>query len=141
MILENVCLLYLLIISFTDLRSGRIPNFISFGFFVLMIVSNIIIAPSEIPIRLLCAFFFFFLFLCILLFTKGIGMGDVKLAFVIGYCSGFFNTSFVFIFACLGGIIFFLIAYRFKRKINKIPFAPFVTAGYLMSELLCRRML
>lgn len=103
MVLKYLCLLYLAVISFFDLRTGRIPNFITFGFSALMLFTTVFTTPSKILARLLCTAFFFLLFLCIAMFTKGLGMGDVKLAAVIGYCKGYLNTSFIFILACLGG--------------------------------------
>lgn len=141
MVLQNLCLLYLPVISVFDLRTGRIPNYITLFFFALMLVVDIFTFPSKIPIRLLCAAFFFLLFLCIAMFTKGLGMGDVKLAAVIGYYKGFFAASLIFILACLGGILFFLFCHFHKRELKKIPFAPFVTIGYLISEIFCRRIL
>lgn len=141
MVLQNLCLLYLAVISFFDLRTGRIPNFITFGFSALMLFTTVFTTPSKILVRLLCAAFFFLLFLCIAMFTKGLGMGDVKLAAVIGYCNGFFDASLIFILACLGGILFFLLCHFINRELKRIPFAPFVTAGYLISEIFCRRIL
>lgn len=141
MFLKNICLLYLIVISFFDLRTGRIPNLVTLGFFVLMLFSDIFIDPSKIPLRLLCAVFFFFLFFCIWIFTKGLGMGDVKLATVIGYYFGFFKTLLVFIFACFVGIMFFFMAHILKRRIKKLPFAPLVTAGYMISQLFCGEIL
>lgn len=139
--LQDLCLLYLPVISVFDLLTGRIPNYITLFFFVLMLVVDIFTFPSKIPIRLLCAVFFFSLFLCIAFLTKGLGIGDVKLAAVIGYCKGYLNTSFIFILACLGGLIFFLTCYFLKKEIKKIPFAPFVTVGYFISQIFCRRIL
>lgn len=141
MVLQNLYLLYLPVISVFDLRTGRIPNFITFGFSALMLFTTVFTTPSKILARLLCASFFFLLFFCIAMFTKGLGMGDVKLAAVIGYCKGFFATSLIFILACLGGILFFLFCHFHKKELEKIPFAPFVTIGYLISEIFCRRIL
>lgn len=141
MVLQNLCLLYLPVISFFDLRTGRIPNLITFGFFTLILFSDLFAIPSKIPVQLFCSAFFFLLFLCIAMFTKGLGMGDVKLAAVIGYCKGFFDASIIFILACLGGILFFLFCHFHKRELKKIPFAPFVTIGFLISEIFCRRIL
>lgn len=141
MSIKSILVLYLIVISFFDLCYGQIPNFITLAFLALLLISDIFTAPSKIPLQFLCAVFFFLMFLCIAMLTKGLGMGDVKLAAVIGYCKGFFNTSLIFILACLAGIMFFL-AYRFlKKEIKKIPFAPFVTVGYFLSEIFCRRLL
>ena len=79
--------------------------------------------------------FFSAVFLAAAAATKGMGMGDIKLAAAIGYCSGFFKTLCSFIFASLGGIIFFMAMRLFNKGTSKIPFAPFVAAGYLLSEL------
>nr|WP_318660526.1 A24 family peptidase [uncultured Treponema sp.] len=136
-----ICLLYLIIVSFCDVRIGKIPNFLTFGFFIAILVYDIFTVPSKIPEHLLSAFFFFILFFVTWRITKGLGMGDVKLASVLGYCSGFFMTTLVFVFASFTGIIFFLAVNIFRKKIRKVPFAPFVTAGYMMSELICRRIL
>ena len=141
MFLRKLCLLYLTVISIFDLRTGRIPNFLTYGFFAAMLLSDILTAPSKILARLLCSAFFFLLFLCIAMFTKGLGMGDIKVAAVIGYCKGFFAASLIFILACLGGMLFFLFCRFLKRGQKKIPFVPFVTAGYLISEIFCRRIL
>ena len=40
-----------------------------------------------------------------------------------------------FIFASLGGIIFFMAMRLFNKGTSRIPFAPFAAAGYLLSEL------
>lgn len=138
---QILCLLYLLTISFFDLCTGRIPNYITFGFFAFMLLIDIFTVPSKIPVHLLCAAFFFLLFLCISLLTKGLGMGDVKLAAVVSYCKGFFNTSYILILASILGLFIFIFSHFLKKGIKKIPFAPFVTAGYLVSEVFCRRIL
>lgn len=132
------CLLYLATISFFDLRERRIPNSITFGFFSLMILKDIFTAPSEISVSLACSFFFSAVFLAAAAATKGMGMGDIKLAAAIGYCSGFFKALCSFIFASLAGIVFFMAMRLFSRRTSKIPFAPFAAAGYLLSELVCR---
>lgn len=132
------CLLYLATISFFDLREGRIPNSITFGFFLLLVITDIFTAPSEIPMRLACSVFFSTVFLIAVATTKGMGIGDIKLAAVIGYCLGFFKTLCTFILASLAGIIFFITLRLFNKKTSKIPFAPFTAAGYLLSELIFR---
>lgn len=132
------CLLYLATISFFDLREGRIPNLITLGFFSLLVIADIFSSTSEIPTRLACSVFFFTVFLIAAAATKGIGMGDIKLAAVIGYCSGFFRTLCTFIIASLTGIIFFMAMCLFNKRANGIPFAPLTAAGYLLSELIFR---
>ena len=139
--IKSILVLYLIIVSFFDLFYGQIPNFITLIFFALLLLSDIFTAPSKISVQLLYAVVFFLMFLCIALLTKGLGLGDVKLAAVIGYCKGFFDTSLIFILACFAGLFFFLSGYFLKKEIKKIPFAPFVTVGYFLSEIFCRRLL
>ncbi|HAZ96041.1 A24 family peptidase [uncultured Treponema sp.] len=132
------CLLYLAIISFFDLREGRIPNSITLGFFLLLVITDIFTAPSKLLINIACSAFFSTVFLIAAEATKGMGIGDIKLAAVIGYCSGFFKTLCTFILASLAGIIFFMALRLFNKKTSKIPFVPFTAAGYLLSELIFR---
>lgn len=132
------CLLYLATISFFDLHEGRIPNLITLGFFSLLVIADIFSSTSEIPMRLACSVFFSTVFLIAATTTKGMGMGDIKLAAAISYCSGFFKTLCTFILASLAGIIFFITLRLFNKKTSKIPFAPFTAAGYLLSELIFR---
>ena len=139
MLLKTANLLYLTIISIFDLRTGRIPNFLTLGFFAAIFLSDIFTIPSKIPNHLLSAIFFFIIFLITALTTKGLGLGDVKLAAFMGYASGLFKTSIILFFACISGITAFLVIKALKKEHKKLPFAPFVTAGYIICEVFCRR--
>lgn len=141
MLLKILCFIYLIIISFLDYFTFKIPNKITLAFFFLLLCLDIFTNPERIPAKLFCSLFFFTIFLATAYFTKGIGMGDIKLAGLLGYCLGFFQTSLVFIFSCFFGIIVFLVLRKLKYKIKQVPFVPFVTVGYLVSELCCRRIL
>lgn len=141
MILKIACLLYLLVISIFDLRTERIPNSITLGFFTALLLLDIFTAPSKIPHHLLSAILFFAIFFLIALLTKGLGMGDAKLAATLGYGFGFFKTALILTCACVAGIAGFLIFKLLKRTLTKLPFAPLVTIGYVISQLFCRRIL
>lgn len=140
-ILQGLCLLYLSAVSFYDIREGRIPNILTLAFFAATLLADIITAPSRIPKNLLCASFFFSVLYFVAGLTNGLGMGDAKMAAALGYGAGFFKTSLSLILACSAGVMFFIAAKAAKRGVKKIPFAPFVTVGYAMSELFCRRIL
>ena len=141
MILKILCLFYLIILSFLDYFTFRIPNKISLAFFFLLLCFDIFAHPEKIPVNFLCSLFFFSIFLATSYFTKGFGMGDIKLAAVLGYYLGFLQTSLVFLFSCFLGIIVIYVLRKLKYKIKQVPFVPFVTVGYLVSELCCRRIL
>lgn len=139
MTLRFFSFLYLSVISIFDLRTGRIPNLLTAGFFVAMILSDIFTVPSKITNHLLSAIFFFAVFYLAKVITKGLGFGDVKAASVLGYGTGFLRGCTVFVFASIAGIIFFATLNILKKKDEKIPFAPFMLAGFAASEILCRR--
>ena len=139
MLLKTANLLYLAIISFFDLRTGRIPNFLTYGFFAAMLFYDIFKLPSKIPNHLLYALFFLVVFSLTAIITKGLGLGDAKMAAALGYSLGFFRTSIIMILACMFCITIFLVLKVLKREHKQLPFAPFVTAGYIICEILCRR--
>ncbi len=141
MFLQISCLLYLIIISYFDLTCGRIPNPVTIVFSLAVLAFDLSTVPADIPVKLMSSLFFFLVFFVTAAVTKGIGMGDVKLAAVIGYCSGFFRTSLVLISACTIGAAVFLFFIIFRYKIKRLPFAPFVTAGYIVTNIFCRRII
>lgn len=138
MTLRFFSFLYLSVISIFDLRTGRIPNLLTAGFFVAMILSDIFTVPSKITNHLLSAIFFFAVFYLAKVITKGLGFGDVKAASVLGYSTGFLRGCIGFVFASIAGIIFFATLNILKKKDEKIPFAPLMLAGFA-AEILCRR--
>lgn len=138
MTLHFFSFLYLSVISIFDLRTGRIPNLLTAGFFVAMIWSDIFTNPEKILHHLICAVFFFTVFAVTAFVTKGLGFGDVKAASVLGYGTGFLRGCTVFVFASIAGIIFFATLNILKKKDEKIPFAPLMLAGFA-AEILCRR--
>ncbi|MCI6799333.1 MAG: A24 family peptidase [Spirochaetia bacterium] len=138
MTLRFFSFLYLSVISIFDLRTGRIPNLLTAGFFAAMILSDIFTVPSKITNHLLSAIFFFAVFYLAKVITKGLGFGDVKAASVLGYSTGFLRGCIGFVFASIAGIIFFSALNILKRENAKIPFAPFMLAGFA-AEILCRR--
>jgi leader peptidase (prepilin peptidase)/N-methyltransferase len=84
--------------------------------------------------------FFAFLLLLNLLYPKGMGMGDVKLAFSLGLFLGWLGWGQVF----LGGFVSFLlgavvgvglIATGIKGRKDVVPFGPFLALGTMLTIL------
>ena len=74
---------------------------------------------------------FFFLFLVLVTRFKGMGLGDVKLAFLMGLFLGFPKTLvalfLAFLTGALAGVILILLG---KKKLkSRIPFGPFLVLG------------
>jgi leader peptidase (prepilin peptidase) / N-methyltransferase len=84
--------------------------------------------------------FFAFLLVLNLLYPKGMGMGDVKLAFSLGLFLGWLGWGQVF----LGGFLAFLlgavvgvglIATKIKSRKDVVPFGPFLALGTMLTVL------
>lgn len=84
--------------------------------------------------------YFAFLLLLNILYPKGMGMGDVKLAFPLGLYLGWLGWGQVF----LGGFLAFLlgavvgvtlIATKVKSRKDVVPFGPFLALGAMLTIL------
>lgn len=130
------------VIFFTDLKSGIIPDKIILWAIGISLFYFIFISPQGLQNHILSAFggaLFFMLISAVYYFlTKKIafGGGDLKLGFVAGLFLGWPN-----IFLCLylafltgGAISIILILWRKKRFLNDtLPFAPFLIIGLFLS--------
>lgn len=131
----------LIVIFFADLKYGIIPDKIIFPAIVVSLIyitiptfypqfSNI---PLSIFNHLLSAVgaLLFFLFIYLIAKGKGMGLGDVKLSFLIGLVLGFPGAVLALYIAFLtGGFIgIILILWKKKTLISAIPFGPFLVIG------------
>ena len=68
----------------------------------------------------------------------GIGMGDVKLFTTIGFTSGLYCTFNTLLYGLVVCAVFSLLLMLLKRKNSKdkVPFAPFIYIGYLVTLIL-----
>ena len=68
-----------------------------------------------------------------LLYPKGMGLGDIKLAAFIGLVTGFPLVAMAFLLAAVGGglVGVLLLVSRIKKRGEAIPFGPFLSAGAL----------
>lgn len=145
-ILNIELIYYLLIISslvvvfFSDLKYGIIPDkvlspaiIISFLFLFLILNSRFLILNSA--LSGLGAFIFFFL-LFLITKGKGMGFGDVKLAFLLGLFLGFPKIIIALYIAFLTGAWISLILVLWGKKKffgGTIPLGPFLVLGTLVS--------
>lgn len=75
-----------------------------------------------------------------LISPRGMGMGDVKLAVVLGLFLGWLDLAHVvlglflgFLLGALGGVL--LIALRLRKRSDHVPFAPFLAGGAVVATL------
>lgn len=123
----------LIVIFFADLRHGIIPDKIVFPAIGLSLVwiatSNQQLAFSYLLSGLGAGLFFFIIYL--LTRGRGMGFGDVKFAFFIGFFLGFPAIIFALYIAFLTGAAcgFILILWGKKKLKTAIPFGPFLVLG------------
>ena len=125
----------LIIVSFTDIDHGIIPNVIVLPFTAIGIIMNILLMPRRWWIILAFAFgAFLFMLIISLVYPKGMGMGDVKLSLMAGsfliekIIPGLFIG---FLIGSIYGIVMIIIK---KKKFRQtIPFGPFISAGCVIA--------
>jgi len=132
-------LLILLVVpaALIDIEHRVIPNRITVPGAVLALVIGLALDPSGEPERIIAALAAGgFLLLAALAYPGGMGMGDVKLAAVMGLCLGAAVAPAILI-ALLSGVILgaWIIARNGAAEGRKtaIPFGPFLAAGALVA--------
>lgn len=127
-------LLYLTITSFIDIKSKKIPNFLTLGGFVLFLALVIFKGWKQVLSYLLSAVIVFIFMGGISLLSKNkLGMGDAKLSLAVGGILGvyyWFISLFVASLSALAMIFSLLLLGKSKRN-QPFPFAPFLSLGAL----------
>lgn len=127
-----------IVVFFTDLKYGIIPDKVIFSAILISIPYLFIIHNSSFIIHILSAIGAFLFFQALFLITKGKGMGfgDVKLAFLIGIFLGFPNIIIALYTAFLIGAVAGLMLIILKKKKligTTIPFGPFLVIGVFIA--------
>jgi leader peptidase (prepilin peptidase)/N-methyltransferase len=125
-------------ITLTDLERRVIPNAIVLA--GALIGTAIVVAtdPASLPERAAAAAGGGgFLLLAALLYPRGMGMGDVKLAAVMGLFLGASVVPALFIGVVLGGVVGIGLMLRYGSEARKhaIPFGPFLAVGGVVGLL------
>ena len=124
----------LVVISAIDIRERIVPNRIVLPATAIVLVAQTLLHPSVEWI--LAAFLAaLFLFLPALFYPAGLGMGDVKLALLLGAMLGrevAVALMLGLLFAFLPSIVLLALRGREARKVA-LPFAPFLAAGALVA--------
>ncbi len=123
---------FFLAVAIIDLEHRRVLNKMLLAVLPALLLSPLVLQTPSLPSAILGALFGFSLFLLLAILWRGaMGMGDVKLAGVIGLTTGFAGV-FVALFVCVaaGGVaaIVVLIRHRFQRG-HTIAYAPFLVLG------------
>lgn len=127
----------MIVIAFIDLDHMIIPNVIVLPAALLGLAASIALDPSRWWVYLIAAVgSSLFLFVLALLWPGGMGMGDVKLALLMGAVLGA-AVLVAFFLAFLFGAIVGLVLILSKRKGRKdaIPFGPYLALGSVIALL------
>jgi leader peptidase (prepilin peptidase) / N-methyltransferase len=133
-VVASVFCAVLVAITATDLTHRIIPNRIVLPAFVVIVVAQTAIEPS--PQWILAALGASgFLFLAVLAYPAGMGMGDVKLALVMGAALGKTVPVALMLgmFSALVPAVFLLARHGSKARKMGIPFGPFLALGSVVA--------
>jgi leader peptidase (prepilin peptidase)/N-methyltransferase len=124
----------LVAVTATDLTHRIIPNRIVLPAFAVIVVAQTLIEPSpQWVLGALAASGF--LFLAVLAYPAGMGMGDVKLALVMGAALGKTVPVALMLgmFSALVPAVFLLARHGSKARKMGIPFGPFLALGSVVA--------
>lgn len=126
-----------------DLRSRRLPNrLVMPGYLVAAgTLTAVSVSSGTLPVVALISAAAYVLFLFALSFAGGMGMGDVKLAGVLGAAAGLLGPSVAVISPLLafgfGGLASAVILItRRGTRTTRIPFGPFMLLGFWIAVAL-----
>jgi leader peptidase (prepilin peptidase) / N-methyltransferase len=128
----------LVAVAFIDLDLQVIPNKIVYPTAVWGLVSAALIRPSDLPTLLAWgAGAFLFLLLTALVYPGGMGMGDVKLAGVMGLYLGSSVLPALLAAFLSGSVVGITLMARHGAKARKmgVPFGPFLALGGIIALL------
>ncbi len=112
-----------------------VSSLITLLYFVILLILHVIpfgLILSHLFIGILV--FLFFLGVILITRGKGMGGGDMKLAFLIGFIFGYPSSIFaLFIAFLIGSVVgLFLVSLKIKSMKSMIPFGPFLSCGVIL---------
>jgi leader peptidase (prepilin peptidase)/N-methyltransferase len=129
----------LIICTATDLLAYRVPNAVTYPAIVgTFIIGMVVPGTNRLDVIAGGLIFGGLLFVPSILTGGAMGMGDVKLAFFVGFALGLtFVVPAMLIMAMSGGLAAaILLITRLRGKGDPIPYAPFIAGGALVSMLM-----
>jgi leader peptidase (prepilin peptidase)/N-methyltransferase len=126
-----------------DLRSRRLPNRLVLpGYLVAALTCTAVgISSGSFPLTALVSACAYGVFLFVLSFAGGMGMGDVKLAGVLGAAAGLVSPAAAILSPLLafflGGLVSaVIVGTRRGNRATRIPFGPFMLFGFWLAVAL-----
>lgn len=141
----------LLTVSVIDVELFRLPDLIVLPSIVISLVLVVVVSlvedqPESIRFALAGAGLYFgFLLLAHLVYPRGMGFGDVKLALVMGLYVGWLGTTYTaaiglvlwaMLIGFIAGSIIGMVLLAIRRRSKQIPFGPFLALGAVAAVIL-----
>ena len=147
-VISTVFYFFLLIITIFDIRYGLIFNKILFCFLVVFFIiyplQYTFFPPIFPPISegILTAFLAAIIFIFIQIISKnGMGGGDIKFIFCLGFWLGFEKILMAFYIAIFSALIAVIFYKKFRQKGALIPFGAFLSFGAIIAFLYGEKLL
>lgn len=122
------CLLVALAV--VDIASRRIPNVVTGPAVVVAIVLRVLFVRSALPEVLIAGAVAFVLFLVFALRTNGLGIGDVKLAGLLGVLLGEAVLPGLLVGTVIGGLVSLALVLRSREWLHRtIAYGPYLCLG------------
>jgi leader peptidase (prepilin peptidase)/N-methyltransferase len=134
-----ILIFFLAPILFHDIRDKKIPDVFVIPAIVIFTLKRIFERNSLIPLIFLQGLVgFTFFFILYLIFKGKIGLGDAKLSALLAIVLGLKGWLIALILASISGLIYGLIKIKVcaMKKDEKIPYAPFLIIGCIISIFL-----
>jgi leader peptidase (prepilin peptidase) / N-methyltransferase len=117
-------------LAFFDLATRRIPNAVTVPAALAAIVVRILFVRSALPEILIAGFASLLFFLVFALRTSGLGMGDVKLAGLLGLLLGESVLYGLLIGTIVGGVVSLALVARSRAWLRRsIAYGPYLCLG------------
>ncbi len=118
-------------VSIIDQREFRIPDILSIGGLLLLLGLDAVFAANTLPRGIAAAIMAVLIFILIYIITKGIGLGDIKYAALIGLFCGIPLVFISLLCAAFAGIVYYVLAVFILKRDRKmrIAFGPFMSFG------------
>lgn len=126
-------------ITLIDLKELRVPDALSLSGIGLMLLLDVFVIKESLPLLLIEVAAGFGVFWIIRLVTRGrLGLGDAKYSAFIALCVGMYAWFTTLAVASITGLACGLILLGLGRvkRTTRIPFAPFLTLGAIVSIVL-----
>ena len=119
--------------SVIDIKTREIPNWISSAIALTALI--------DFDARNLWGLIVAVIFFAVALFTCKIGGGDVKLIAALSVVCGLWGSFALLLFAQISMLIFYVIKFvifklRGRTADKALPFVPFITLGYVLTNIL-----